>query len=471
MKVVFILFWLAMTLCSAGLSAAQKNILLICVDDLRPELQCYGKDYIHSPNIDQLAKLGRLFEHHYVNSPSCGPSRYTLLTGRYGPSSNSALRVRARQLSQQDVTVHPSMPEWFRSNGYMTVSVGKVSHHPGGLGGKDWNDPANIEMPGAWDRSLMPVGPWQHPKGAMHGLANGEIRKRPKDMDVYQAVDGPDTIYPDGLITDEAITQLELLSRDADKPFLLAVGLIRPHLPFGAPKQYLDLYEGVQMPLVPHPQKPEVRTTWHRSSEFYKYNRWKRDPNKDAAFSEEVRRHYAACVSYADAQVGRILDALENTGAANNTIIILWGDHGWHLGEHAIWGKHCLFEEALHAPLIITFPGISKPGVSTKAVVETVNLFATLCELTGLEVPDFTHGTSLMPHLINPHAKGHTAYAYRGGSTTLRTETHRIIQHKDGFIELYDHRTPEAETKNVADKHPKLVSHLAALLAEKQQLH
>ena len=173
------LCWLLAVLVSAtgGLAAEGKpNVLLLCVDDLRPELCSFGKPYIKSPNIDRLAESGRAFQRHYVQAPTCGASRYTLLTGRYGPRNNGALFARARQLAKNPASVPPSLPAWFRQHGYITVSVGKVSHHPGGRGGRNWDDDHEPEMPRSWDRHLLPSGPWQHPRGAMHGLANGEIR-------------------------------------------------------------------------------------------------------------------------------------------------------------------------------------------------------------------------------------------------------------------------------------------------------
>ena len=225
---------------SEVLSAADKpNVLLICVDDLRPELSCYGAKYIRSPNIDALAGRGTLFQNHFVQAPTCGASRFALLTGRYGGASNGALFERSKRLRSNPDSVPPSMPAWFRQHGYTSVSVGKVSHHPGGRGGPDWNDDEQPEMPNSWDRHLLPAGKWQHPRGWMHGLANGEIRKNAKEMDVYQSVDGDDSIYPDGGSTDEAKRQLAELAQ-AGKPFFLAFGILRPHLPFGAPKNTLS---------------------------------------------------------------------------------------------------------------------------------------------------------------------------------------------------------------------------------------
>jgi len=445
-------------------NAAQRpNVLLICVDDLRPELGCYGVSYIRSPNIDRLAAAGRLFRRNYVQAPTCGASRCTLLTGRYGGAGNGALFERAARMKADPDSVPPSMPAWFRQHGYTTVSVGKVSHHPGGRGGPNWNDPAQPEMPDSWDRHLLPAGPWKHPRGWMHGLAHGEIRVKAGDMDVFQSAEGPDSIYPDGVSIPEALRQLEQLAA-GDKPFFLAVGILRPHLPFGAPARYYEPYRAAQLPATPHPTKPIGRTTWHSSGEFMKYNRWGRNPNEDPEFALAVRKHYAACVSYADAQVGRIMATLEQTGAAGNTIVVLWGDHGWHLGEHAVWGKHTLFEESLRSPLIIASRGMNKPGEATDAVVETLDVFPTLCELAGVPSPDYVHGVSLVPMLDDPGAPGHPAVSYTPRARTIRTERYRLIVHNDGYVELYDHESPDKETKNIAQANPAVVRELHARL-------
>lgn len=451
---------------SAYATGKAPNILLICVDDLRPELGCYGADYIRSPHIDRLASEGLLFERHYVQAPSCGPSRYTLLTGIYGSASNDALFRRAEIMAEHPESVSPSMPTWFRKHGYETVSIGKVSHHPGGHGGTDWNDGADPEMPRSWDRSLMPSGAWQHPRGAMHGLANGEIRIKVGGMDVFQSVEGPDSVYPDGLITETALEELQSLA-SGGKPFLLAVGLIRPHLPLGAPAKYMEPYLDGKLPAIAHPEKPQGRTTWHRSGEFMKYNRWGRDPNADAAFADEVRRHYAACVTYADAQVGRLLDELIKLDIDDDTIVILWGDHGWHLGEHAIWGKHALFEESLHSPLIIRKPGKIGSGQRTEAIVETVDIFPTLCELAELPIPEFLNGESVLRLIGNTITPCNGAVSYTNSAITLRTDTHRLIVHTDGYAELYNHASPEKETLNIAETNQELTIEMAMRLRER----
>ena len=440
---------------------AKPNILFICVDDLRPELKSFGADYIHSPHIDALAERGRAFTRHYVQAPTCGASRYALLTGTYGPAGNGALFQRSKNIK------YPSLPGYLRENGYTTVSVGKVSHHPGGRGGPEWNDAAQPEMPNSWDRHLLPSEKWQHPRGWMHGLANGEIRKNAKDMDLFQAFDGPDESYPDGPAVNETLKQLDQLAADK-KPFFLATGILRPHLPFGAPAKYLEHYKDAKLPPIPHPEKPEGKTTWHGSGEFMKYNRWGKDPRKDREFATEVRRHYAACVTYADAQVRKIMAQLTKLGLAKNTLIILWGDHGWHLGEHAIWGKHALFEESLRSPLIVVAPQVKQNGTSTKSIVQSIDIFPTLCDLVGLKKPDFLDGTSLLPQLKDPAAQspGH-AISYANRARTIRTATHRLIKHSNGHLELYDHTTPAGETKNLAKKNSGLAKELASKLAAK----
>jgi iduronate 2-sulfatase len=468
-------FWFRCQLCillgvvgygGANAQGSQPNILLICVDDLRTELPSYGADYIVAPNMERLGRSGRLFQRHYVNAPSCGPSRYTLLTGRYGPADNMALFHRAAALRGGADTVPPSMPEWFRRSGYRTVSVGKVSHHPGGMGGPRWNDTTDIEMPAAWDAALMPSGEWADPRGSMHGLANGYIRPaEPNTMPALEAAEGGDAIYPDGRIIATALAQLEQLV-EGEQPFFLAVGLIKPHLPFGAPRKYLDLYEGVDISEPANPKRPEGVTTWHESGEFRRY-KLSADPLVDSLYADSLRRHYAACISYADANVGKLLDKLADTGADTNTVVILWGDHGWHLGDHAIWGKHTLFEESLHSPLIVRYPGMPAPGRSTAAIVETSGIFPTLCELAKLPRPSYVHGTSFLDLLRRPGRDGRPAVGYWGDFRTVRTDRYRLISHPGGEYELYDHRDDPHELRNLALERPDVVARLSKMLSKR----
>jgi iduronate 2-sulfatase len=446
-----------------------KNVLVLCIDDLRPELNSFGTSHIKSPNIDQLAAVSRSFTRHYVNAPSCGPSRYTLLTGQYGAQYrrhyNQPLFSRAKDLSKTPEVESLSMPEWFRKQGYKTVSVGKVSHHPGGHGGKKWNSDSILEIPNAWDELIMPVGPWKTPKGAMHGLANGKVRE-PNERDVIETVDEGDTSYPDGLIAEEGLKQLEKLS-SGEQPFFLAIGLIKPHLPFGVPKKYLDMYNGVEIPAPLHPEKPKGKTTWHKSNEFMNYNRFGKDPREDKEFALELKKYYAACVTYADKHVGDILKKLKETGADKNTIIVLWGDHGWHLGEHGIWGKHSLFEESLRSPLIVYDPGMKNAGKQSNAIVETLDIFPTLCDLSEIPKPDYINGSSLIPFMKDPKLKGHTAVAYTSGATTIRTKNYRFTQHSNGVVELYDHIKDPSETINIAEDNLELVNKLKIQLEKR----
>ncbi len=468
---VLLTLLISMVFLSANAQNKQpKNILFICIDDLRPELKSFGISYINSPNIDGIAAKGRPFFKHYVNAPSCGPSRSAMLTGCYGPYDNEALFERASYLKVFAEKVNPTMPEWFRNNGYTTVSVGKVSHHPGGLGGEDWNDPNVIEMPNAWDRNIMPVGEWKTPKGAMHGLANGEIRVKQSEMAVFQSSEKPNSSYPDDLIAKEGINQLEMLAKDQSKPFFLVIGLLKPHLPFGAPKKYYNLYKDTVLPPIVSPEKPVEPSTWFNSGEFMLYNRWGRNPNTDTAFATEVRKHYAACVSYADAQVGEILTKLKQTGADKNTIIVLWGDHGWNLGEHNIWGKHNLYEEALRSPLIVQYPNMPTPGKAANGIIESLDIFPTLCDLTNIAKPNYIHGVSFKPMLINADADGHFAYAYTGNASTIRTPKYRFTLHNNGDEELYDETSPEKEAVNIAKAHQGVTSELKFLLVERLKL-
>ena len=462
MAVKFFLSLWTLSLCSSW-AAERPNVLLICIDDLRPELGCYGKEYIHSPNIDSLAQQGTLFEHHYVQAPTCGASRYAMLTGTYGPAGNNALFDRAKKLKKEGDAA-PSLPGWFREQGYTTVAVGKVSHHAGGLGGADWDDESQLEMPNSWDRNLLPAGAWLHPRGWMHGLANGEIRKKEGRMNVFQAHEGGDECYPDGVAIPVAVEQLQILAKE-EKPFFLAVGVLRPHLPFGAPKKYLDLYEGVQLPAIPDPQKPKGETTWHKSGEFMKYHRWGKNPNEDEDFAQEVRRHYAACVSYADATVGEVLTALEKSGEKENTVIVLWGDHGWHLGEHAVWGKHTLFEESLHAPLIVVSPN-KKGNQRVGEIVQSVDLFPTLCELASVEKPNSLVGKSLFERREDSFA-----YSYETGNETIRVPSARLISHQSGHQELYFYKDGKRSRENMAEEMPELLEKLRKQLSELRESH
>lgn len=445
--------------------AAKPNILLLCVDDLRPELKSLGVEHIHSPAMDSLVRSGRAFTRHYVQAPTCGASRYSLLYGRYATTPRQQNNDAFFCPDARDTRRAPSFPAHFRNNGYRTLAIGKISHHPGGLGGDHWNDPTQVEMPGAWDVNVMPTDPWKNPKGAMHGYAGGVPRGPYRPVREHNP--GDDLTYTDGWITREALHRMEELA-NSGKPFLLAVGIMKPHLPFACPKAYLDLYENAKLPAVPHPQKPAGLSTWQPSNEFFGYHHEVQNPRENADYLDQLRRSYAACVSYADAQVAQILARLEELKLDSNTIVVLWGDHGYHLGEHAVWGKHTLFEESLHSPLIIRAPGSPKPGTPTKSIVESVDVYPTLCELTGIPVPKGLSGQSLTNQLENPSLGDGQAFGYWQGKHTIRTPQYRLIRHtnqnKSHAFELYDHQSDEGETNNIAADNPDVVRNLNALM-------
>jgi len=446
-------------LATASLSAAAKpNILFICVDDLRPELGCYGKSHMSTPNIDQLASEGRLFSRHYVQVPTCGASRACLMSGRYprtqADRANGAVASRYHRKGTP-----PSFPKLLKDNGYETISIGKVTHHPGGLMGKDWNDPKKVELPDAWDQHLMPCGEWGNPQIAMHGLAGGKERIRGKSPAI-EIKEGGDDLYPDGLIAETALQHIDRLSKQK-KPWLLAVGLIKPHLPFVAPKKYWDLYEGKDLPVLGQPEKPSRSITWYGAGEFFRgYGHGGKDPRKDADYAALVRKHYYASVSYSDAQVGKLLEALQKSGQVENTIVILWGDHGWNLGEKRIWGKHSLYEESLHSPLIIRTSQMKQAGKATTSIAETIDIYPTICELIGMDVPDYVDGKSLKPQLLNPKAPSDgLALSFWGSAQSVRTDTQRLTRQsgKKGtqynlFLFPESKKPSEADVKRAANQ-------------------
>ena len=452
---------LSLILLSASTSfAAKPNVLFIAVDDLRPWLGCYDASLKHTPNIDKLAASGRLFSRHYVQVPTCGASRCALLFGRrpgHFPAdvTNEAIEKTA---AKQPL---PSLPTHFRRNGYRTVSVGKITHYPGGLGGKDWQE-GPMELPEAWELSSMPSGPWQNPLAAMHGYPGGAARTK-GHAPLTQFPDGDDKACPDGFIAAEGIARLKELAA-GDKPFFLAVGFIKPHLPWVAPQSYT----GALADLAVGSGKPDFPSTWHGSGEFRQYQFNEGDPFTSPEAAAKYRQAYLACVRYTDAQVGKLLDALACLPAAENTIVVLWGDHGFLLGEHGIWGKHCLYEEALHSPLIIRIPEQPQPGTRSEAIVEAVDIYPTLTACAGLPLPDHLEGNSLLPQLRDPAAPSDgIAIGAWQHFVTLRDDKHRLIISKKNpeHAELYERATDPGERTNTAASAPETVARLRALLA------
>jgi iduronate 2-sulfatase len=444
----------------------RPNVLFIAIDDLRNDLGLYGVTHAKTPQLDQFAATARPFSRHYIHVPTCGASRLSLLRGKRPTdkihTQNNGIVATSSQWANQ------SLPALFRNNGYQTLALGKISHYPGGLTGKNWSNPPE-EIPGAWDRHWIPESPWPHPQAMMHGYANGAARQWGKSPPI-EAFDGPDDAYPDAWVARDAVKTLTELSQ-SDQPWLFAVGFFKPHLPFAAPKRYFNLHSPGIPDLDPAASaKPTWPSTWHASEEFRNnYHRAdNRDPDTHPDFARELRIAYAASVSYADAQIGHVLAALDTLKLTDNTIVILWSDHGFLLGEHAIWGKHCLFENALRSPLIIRHPGMKKPGIISQATVETVDIMPTLADLCQLPAPAGLDGLSLRPQLddpATPSAKPAVAHNSHGNFITLRDDRWRLIVNRStNDTELFDYQSDPHETRNHAADHPDRVRDMLRLL-------
>ena len=456
---------------SAASASERPNVLFIAIDDLRTDLGALDVAYAKSPQLDAFARSARVFSHHYVQVPTCGASRCALLRGLYPNKpehvGNGAIASTHREWGSQ------SLPAVFRTSGYRTLALGKITHHPGGLTGKNWAEGPE-ELPGAWERCWIPKAPWQHAEAIMHGYANGAARKPGKSPPI-EAFDGADEAYPDAWIAAEATATLKELAQQ-DQPWFFAVGFFKPHLPFAAPKKWHDLHSGGIPDLKPEAAaKPNWLSTWHGSSEFRgNYGHaGNRDPDGDAGYARELRRANAACVSYTDAQIGKVLDTLHELKLDENTIVVVWSDHGFLLGEHAIWGKHCLYERALRSPLMIRQPKLQQPGVTCGAIVETIDVFPTLVDLCQLPLPPGLNGHSLRPQLIDPyqHSNKPALGFWAGGQRTVRTERWRMISKiaKGDTVpqlELFDYQNDPEETRNHASENPAVVEELQLLLVD-----
>jgi iduronate 2-sulfatase len=448
--------------------SSRPNVLFLAVDDLRDDLGAYGVAHARTPNLDRFASGARFFTRHYVQVPTCGASRCALVRGAY-PTEAAHLNNNAI-LSTHGAWQGRNLPAWFRTRGYRTLSLGKITHYPGNLTGRQWAEGAE-ELPGAWDRAWIPESPWRTAEAMMHGYANGRPRTPGKTLP-WEAFDGPDTAYPDAWVAADAVRTLGEL-QGSTQPWFLAVGLFKPHLPFAAPRKYFDLHDPEKIPLPENPTQPQGTTGWHASSELRRnYGNDGRDPASDPAYVRHLRQAYAAATSYVDAQAGRILDALQTHGLDRNTIVVVWGDHGFLLGDHAIWGKHCLYERALRSPLMIRVPGLTKPGQPSAAVVETVDIFPTLADLCGLPVPEGLDGRSLRAQLNDPAAPSAKPALgfWTGGQRTVRTERWRLIAHGDAAadpaksVELFDLNSDPAEKRNVAAQEPAVTRELLSRL-------
>jgi len=456
------------------LSDQKPNILLICVDDLRPELGCYGKAHMKTPHLDRLARQGCLFSRHYIQAPTCGPSRYSLLTGlrpRTADQLNNTY-MEDNFHKRLETETPETFVHHFRRNGYTTVGIGKISHTPDG---RVRGEGQHRELPYSWDEMLCDTGKWGGGFDAFFAYASGESRASLNfQVPPLECADVSDEGYPDGLNANLAVRKLRDLSAK-NQPFLLSVGFFKPHLPFNSPKKYWDLYEREDVSLSPNPVVPENTPSLllHSSREFFgNYRKGQEYGGLSERISDnyarEIRHAYFAAVSYVDAQIGKVLKALEDLGLEKNTIIVVWGDHGWHLGDHTIWGKHSPFERSAHSPLIIKSPGMKPSDIETEALVETIDIYPTLCEMARVKPPESLEGKSLKAILDNPELPGKPAvYCYQRNRISMRTERYRLIVHVEkgrSTIALFDHQIDPHETRNIAEEKPDVVQRLMPLL-------
>jgi iduronate 2-sulfatase len=465
-----VILLLLVVLGSIPVAAAESpNVLFFAIDDLRPELGCYGHPLVQSPNIDRLAARGLLFERAYCQQAVCAPSRISLLTGLRPDTTGIYDLQHPLRATRPELL---SMPQHFRKHGYQTVSLGKVYHHhrdDNGVGwtadawrpegdwtGRGYLDPASIDriQPAAKAHGLPGVGP------------------------AYEAADVPDHAYPDGPTAVKAVAELRRL-KQLGRPFFLAVGFVRPHLPFNAPQRYWDLYDrsDIRRPAWdkwPTGMPPLAGTNW---GELRKYTGMPRSGPMPADEAINLIHGYYACVSYMDALVGEVVAELERLGLRDNTVIVLWGDHGWKLDDYGAWCKHTNLELDTHVPLILSTPRQTTAGARSEALVEFVDVFPTLAELCEIPVPQTCEGNSLAPLLENPqrawkeaafsqYPRGKTmGYSLRAGNWRytewIDRSTGRVVER-----ELYDHAAGPVADANLAGaaEHAATAARLSALL-------
>ena len=445
--------FLYITSCTSERPVRTKpNVLFIAVDDLRPELNCYGKTHIKSPNIDRLAKSGIAFTRAYCNVPVCGASRASLLTG-LRPTYNRFLQYYAQADVETPEAV--TIPEHFKKNGYTTISIGKTFHTPADNELKAWS-----ETPFRYDHHKMPDGSWSDSGWQNYISEENLVISKTKSNGAampWEAADVGDTAYYDGKYAVKAIEYLRKF-KNSDQPFFLGLGFLKPHLPFNAPKKYWDLYNRNDINLADNPFFPkdapdEARFNW---GELRAYKGIPREGPVNDSIATTLVHGYYACVSATDALVGMVLDELENLGMVENTIVMLWGDHGWNLGEHGYWCKHVNFETSLRSTLLISGPGY-QTGIAN-AIVEFVDIYPTLVDMCDLPAPiQKLEGKSMVPILKDPNAsiKEFAISKWMKGVTLIRdqhfyTEWHDPEKNEIARM-LYDHKIDPEENINIAE--------------------
>lgn len=415
----------------------RPNVLMLCIDDLRPVLGCYGHKEVLSPNFDRLATQSVVFNNAFCNVPVCGASRASLMTS-VRPDPTRFINFLSK--AEEDVAGAKSIAQLFKEAGYYTISNGKVFHHADDLDEESWSEPAWIP---------------ESDQGTAFNPENKDLIHPRMNWGVWrEAGRVPDDVYFDGQMTNKTIADLRKLA-EKDQPFFLAAGFFKPHLPLNAPDKYFEPYDSETLKLsdtTPIKNAPKA-LAGSREIAFYHM--------KDVEYnSEEFHKltleAYYACVTFVDTLVGRILDELEDLGLADNTIIVVWGDHGWNLGEHNFWGKHNLLRNATRIPFMIKAPGY-EPAY-TENLAEMVDLLPTLCELAGISTEGLEkqiHGNSLVKSLKNPDGAGEEYVIVRfkiGDQIITSRYAYAEYRHKDGSIEkmLFDHENDPEEDVNVA---------------------
>ncbi len=459
---------LASSLLMAEQSFAQeqkKNVLFIVVDDLRPLLGCYGNTVVKTPNIDKLASQGTVFTNAFANYPVSGPSRASFLSGLRPNNTRFTSNETSVESDANDAIV---LPQFFKQNGYITAGLGKVFHHP-----KDkvesWTDKH-------WHPTMGQTKA-EHPDGWRDYLLeeNIELCRTEQTGNSYEVANVSDYDYFDGILAKKAIEKMTNYAKQ-DKPFFLTVGFVKPHLPFNAPKKYFDMYplENIKMPDNFYQPKNVPSQAMHN---WYELRAYKDIPKKQDPMSEEkakeLIRAYYACVSYADAMVGEVLNTLETLKIADNTVVVLIGDHGWNLGEHTLWVKHSNFNNALNTTCIVKSPDV-KGGQVSNSLVELLDIYPTLCDLTNQKQPSHLEGKSLLPILQKPEFEvRQSACSKMDNGWSVKTHDYRYTEwyNEKGEVEgrmLYNHKTDKAENENIAEyeSSKEIVQKMKKLLAE-----
>lgn len=490
-RILFFLILFTVALVQAQQGKKAPNILFIAIDDLKPTLGSYGDSYAITPNLDKLGAKSTVFLNNHTQQAVCGPSRASLMTGKRPDYTKVRdLKTRMRDINPDIL----SIPQYFKSQGYTTVGTGKI-YDPRCVDKfvdkPSWSIPfvREYKLPYPKEYGAPAVGYYQNSeiKAKIDELTKEAESKGVKNPNKYvldrykppfERSDVPDAAYTDGAIGLDALKKLDALAESPEKPFFLAVGFKRPHLPFVAPNKYWDLYDPKKINLAPYQKKVKNGTNlaYHSSGEMQSY----KDPSItytvedgllkiDEKTQRELIHGYYACVSFVDTQVGMILDRLKAKNLDENTIVVVWGDHGWHLGDHSLWNKHSNFEQATRSPLMIYAPGIAK-GVKVTSPSEFVDIFPTLCELSGLEIPANLDGKSLQP-LMNASQKSvkdvavsqwkkgkNTGYSFRSEKYRYTAWLKPNIKSVDGVKksdimveELYDYVNDPLETTNFID--------------------